>query len=182
MAFLLSFKLLVKISTNQGSKGHMDTRRHQALASVPFAQVQISLFEVIFDPTPELSALKYIQHLNIPYHCHWYHPKLIYHTLLPGLLLQSLSQFPWFTPAPLVYSQSGSRRYLVRNLSQIMPLSPLFKTLSWLLLSKQGTPGSFTDPQGPAESADFTPPIPLISSPPALSLPLYSSYTGLCVI
>lgn len=63
-----------------------------------------------------------------------------------------------------------------------MPLSPLFKTLSWLLISKQGTPGSFTDPQGPAESADFTPPIPLISSPPALSLPPYSSYTGLYVI
>ena len=88
MAFLLSFKSLVKISTNQGSiKGHMDTRRHKALASVPFAQVKIPLFAVIVDPTPELSALKYIQHLNIPYHFHRYHRKLIYHTLLPGLLL-----------------------------------------------------------------------------------------------
>ena len=55
MAFILSFKSLVKISTNQGSiKGHMDTRRHKALASVPFAQVKIPLFAVIVDPTPEL--------------------------------------------------------------------------------------------------------------------------------
>lgn len=62
-----------------------------------------------------------------------------------------------------------------------MSLCPLFKTLSWLLVSKQGTPSSFTDPQGPKESADFTPPIYLISFPPVLSLPLYSSHPGLFV-
>lgn len=44
-----------------------------------------------------------------------------------------------------------------------MSLSPLFKTLSWLLISEEGTPGSFTEPQGPTESADFAPAVPLIS-------------------
>lgn len=59
------------------------------------------------------------------------------------------SQFPGFTLAPLACSQYGRQHYLVKNLSQTMSLSPLFKTLSWLLISKQGTPGSFTEPHGP---------------------------------
>lgn len=54
MAFLLTYKSLIRTSTKQRSmKGHMNRRKHQASASFPFAQVKI--FGVIVDSSPSLT-------------------------------------------------------------------------------------------------------------------------------